>query len=94
MDTGHGIYKVEIGDVSYWLIAKSGIEAIGRITLHLGSIEGEPLDPDEEPTAKKLRLEEEIALHADRLGIKHTVEEWLVIYDGYEGGPYLGCSEY
>lgn len=91
-ENGLGIYEVADGGVSYWLIAVSQKEAIKKIKAHLVEVDG--LEGDEEFYATKLPLDKEVTFCADRKAIRHTVEDWIVIYDGFDCGPYLACSEY
>ena len=87
------IWKViEDESVYHWVLAglpKDAKDVVSNNVL---------MSTGERPTDDLLRCEaehheKELTLCGDSIPIKHTVSEWLCIYDGM-APKYLGCSEY
>ena len=78
----------EDGCVFHWVIAADADAAKALAIKCFPEI-----NPDtEEIGCEEVPAEKELTFHAEIKPIKHTAEEWLIIYDYAE--EYLGCSEF
>lgn len=93
-NSGLGMYEVICDGVSYWLIAVSPSDAFSKIKLHLKDVGCWEESLDEGSYAEKVPVDKDLTFHCDRKAITHTVEDWLVIYESCDTGPYLACSEF
>jgi len=93
-NSGLGMYEVICDSVSYWLIAVSPSDAFSKIKSSLEDVGCWEDSFDEGSYAEKLPTDKELTFHCDRKSIIHTVEDWLVIYEGCDTRPYLACSEF
>lgn len=96
--SGLGIYEVQSDGVSYWVISVSPKEAVRNLRKNLFEIDPAMIkemdENGDEFSAEKMPMDKELTFHSDRKAIKHTVEDWIVIYECCNCEPYLACSEF
>ena len=83
---------IEDGCVGHWVmadIADTAKEIVANIML----LQNGRKPDDSQLRCEQLHHEKDLALCGDTIPIKHTVQEWLCIYDGM-GPKYLACTEF
>ncbi len=89
------IYNVTNGGASWYVLARSERQAIATVCI---DCKDSGYDQDEMELEDFTAIPEsptnEISLHCETKPIKHTIADWLVIYDMIDCATILGCSEF
>lgn len=89
------LFNVTDGRVDWWVISDCLENAKQGISEHLGDCEeGDYVDPEYQLGGCEVGPSQELTFHCSRKPIKHTAEDWLIIYDGFDTQPFVACSEF